>query len=191
MPKFRPKLRPVLYYADNLRRFLMTLTDNLPANPQTSNLYLNSQAHTHSDSNLNVDLDAQLKLLLATQTNQSELGPIWMSGYTCGIQSQQTEPQLPGYHQDSLEIKYWLDGWHAGFYREPILFYDKADFSPINRSEKNHINRLIYDKFNKKPSNQENNSAQNNLQRFINKTRKVIDQSKINRSFSQTIACLG
>ena len=79
----------------------------------------------------NSQIDAQLKLIFEAQTQKPKLGSIWVEGYQTALRSNDTEPTPPEYYYDDLEIEYWTQGWYAGFYREPIQFYNKSDFNPM------------------------------------------------------------
>ncbi len=79
----------------------------------------------------NSQIDAQLKLIFEAQTQKYKLGSIWIEGYQNAIRSEALEPTPPEYYYDPLDIEYWIQGWYAGFYLEPIQFYNKADFNPM------------------------------------------------------------
>lgn len=76
--------------------------------------------------------NASLKLIFEAQTQKSDLSNCWMDGYKSGINSTQTDPTnlIPQYYYDLTDIEYWIQGWHAGFNREPALFYNKDEFDP-------------------------------------------------------------
>lgn len=76
--------------------------------------------------------NASLKLIFEAQTQKGDLEQCWMDGYKSGINSTQTDPTnlIPQYYHDLTDIEHWMQGWYAGFNREPALFYNKSDFNP-------------------------------------------------------------
>lgn len=89
--------------------------------------------------------DAALKLILESQIQKSDLAQCWIDGYKNGINNKHTEPKdIPNNYIDSIDIEFWIQGWYAGFNKEPIIFYNKSDFDPLKliRIPKNKINKI-------------------------------------------------
>ena len=81
--------------------------------------------------------DAALKLILETQLKKNDLEKCWIDGYRYGINSNDTEPKaIPDNLIDETDINYWIQGWYAGFNKEPILFYNQSDYKPSSQKTK-------------------------------------------------------
>ena len=86
-------------------------------------------------SNKNHDqTNAALKLILESQIKKNDLAQCWMDGYKEGLNSNENEPKdISSKYLDEKDIEYWIEGWYAGFNKEPIIFYNNQCIFGFNR----------------------------------------------------------